>query len=151
MSPRPCLLSPPSLYAVGPLAGPVVAAACLIPHDVSIPGIADSKSITEEMRNEAYRHLTTNPQVIYHIVRVEHDEIDSINILQASLKAMRLAAEGVLKKVDTSYLTRSIALIDGPKIPKDMPIESQPVIKVLSLSLPSFPAPSQPCSTYPPG
>lgn len=126
--------------SLGPLAGPVVAAACLIPHDVSIPGIADSKSITEEMRNEAYRHLTTNPQVIYHIVRVEHDEIDSINILQASLKAMRLAAEGVLKKVDTSYLTRSIALIDGPKIPKDMPIESQPVIKVLSLS------PFLPCS-----
>jgi ribonuclease HII len=125
------------LTLLGPLAGPVVAAACLIPCGISIPGIADSKSITEEMRNEAYHHLTTNPQVIYHVVRIEHDEIDSINILQASLKAMRLATEGVLNQVEKSYLTRSIALIDGPKIPQDMPIESQSVIKVLS-SLPPF-------------
>jgi ribonuclease HII len=121
-------------FILGPLAGPVVAAACLIPCDINIPGIADSKSITEEMRNMAYHHLTTNPQVIYHVVRIEHDEIDSINILQASLKAMRLAAEGVLQKVENTYLTRSIALIDGPKIPQGMPIESLPVIKVISLS-----------------
>jgi ribonuclease HII len=97
---------------------------------LDIPGIADSKSITEEMRNEAYEQLTSHPQVVYHVVRIEHDEIDQINILQASLKAMRLAAEGLLKKLDQSYVSRSIALIDGPKIPQMMPIESQCVIKV---------------------
>jgi ribonuclease HII len=128
-----------SSRTLGPLAGPVVAAACFIPTDLEvIPGIADSKAITEAMRNEAYRHLTTNPQVVYHVVRIEHDEIDTINILQASLKAMRLAAEGLLKKVDSSYISRSIALIDGPKIPQLMPIESQCVIKVSSKVRPNL-------------
>lgn len=114
----------------GPLAGPVVAAACLIPDDVEIPGIADSKSITEEMRNEAYQHLTTNPDIFYHVIRIEHDEIDSINILQASLRAMKLAAEGLLSKVNNSYQSRSLALVDGPKIPEDMPVPTQCVVKV---------------------
>lgn len=76
--------------------------------------------------------MTTNPNVLYHVIRIEHNEIDSINILQASLKAMKLAAEGLLNKLDNSYRSSSIALVDGPKIPHDMPVETQCVVKVVS-------------------
>ncbi len=108
----------------------MVAAACFIRDDVEIPGIADSKSITEEMRNEAFQYLTTSPGVTYHIVRIEHSEIDSINILQASLKAMKLAIEGVLSKIDKDYPSHTLALIDGNKLPTDMPISAKSVVKV---------------------
>lgn len=133
------------LINIGPLAGPVVAAACTIEEGILIPGITDSKLIKEEMRDNAYEHLISNPGVSYHIVRIEHNEIDEINILQSSLKAMKLAVEGLLLKLNkkstnnSSTVIRSnvenqcIALIDGNKIPTNMPIPTVSIVKGDSL------------------
>jgi len=126
----------------GPLAGPVVAAACILDDDVDISGILDSKLTTEKSRVQTYEELIQHPGVVYEAVRIEHDEIDQINILQASLKAMRIAAEGAMRKKLESLLSTQegkgndsiekpsfIAMIDGPRIPTDMPMEAIPVIK----------------------
>ncbi len=96
---------------LGPLAGPVVAAACLIDKEVCIEGIIDSKATTEEGREETYLQLISNPGVKYSVIRIEHDEIDTINILQASLKAMKLATANVLKAIDIKHHIKYLALI----------------------------------------
>lgn len=49
----------------GPLAGPVVAAVCIIPEDVHIPGVDDSKKLSEEAREELYKALTTHPRITW--------------------------------------------------------------------------------------
>lgn len=93
------------------------------------------------MRDKAYEHLISNPGVTYHIVRIEHNEIDEINILQSSLKAMKLAVEGLLLKLNDKHNNKSnkkienksIALIDGNKIPVNMPIPTTSIVKGDSL------------------
>jgi ribonuclease HII len=69
----------------GPLAGPVVAAACMVPLDVHIEGIFDSKKLTEAQRELLYDQLTTNPKIIYSYHVVDHNRIDDINILEVTL------------------------------------------------------------------
>lgn len=94
----------------GPMAGPVVAAACHIPDGVFIPGINDSKQLTAESREEIYSKLSAHPDVSYSVGIIDHQIIDEINILQASIKAMIEAVDAI--KVTVDYL-----LVDGLKLP----------------------------------
>jgi ribonuclease HII len=75
----------------GCLAGPVVAAAVILPPQVEITAIQDSKSISEEKRLDARRHIEEQA-VAAAIAACSPDEIDDLNILQAALRAMRRAA-----------------------------------------------------------
>jgi len=72
----------------GPLAGPVVAAACILPARFSILGIDDSKKLSPEKRAHLFEKITSNPQVIYGVGIVSVEVIDEINILQATIQAM---------------------------------------------------------------
>jgi len=79
----------------GPLAGPVVAAAVILPQN--IPGIADSKTLTNEShREELYEKIMATPGVQWAVAVVDAKRIDAINILQASLEAMRFAAQALI-------------------------------------------------------
>lgn len=73
----------------GPLAGPVVAAACLIAEDLFFPGINDSKVLAPQKREELFEQLRI--KTTYGIGIISHEVIDSINILQATHQAMREA------------------------------------------------------------
>ena len=119
----------------GPLCGPVVAAAAWVAADSLIEhGIADSKATTEAQREATYEILVNHPGVKYAVVRIEHDEIDEINILQASLKAMRLACTGVLEQLQNEEEpldpATCLCLVDGNKCPQDMPVKTKCIIKV---------------------
>lgn len=89
----------------GPLAGPVYAAAVILPREVDIPGLNDSKKLTEKKR-EALFGIIIDQAAAYSIARVEAAEIDEIDILNARMKAMQLAIDGLSIKPD-------LALIDG--------------------------------------
>ena len=89
----------------GPLAGPVYAAAVILPREVDIPGLNDSKKLTEKKR-EALFDIIIEQAEAYCIARVEAAEIDDIDILNARMKAMQLAIDGLCQKPD-------MALIDG--------------------------------------
>lgn len=94
----------------GPLAGPVVAAACILPEKLFIKGINDSKKITQEVRERIYDTLTSHIDVIYSIAIVEAKIIDQINIHQASLLAMKQAIQKLI--VQPEFL-----LFDGAQHP----------------------------------
>ena len=89
----------------GPLAGPVYAAAVILPREADIPGLNDSKKLTEKKR-EALFGVITAGAVAYSIARVEAEEIDRTDILSARMKAMQLAIDGLAVRPD-------VALIDG--------------------------------------
>lgn len=116
----------------GPLAGPVVTAACFIAPGLHIDGINDSKQTTEEEREKMYEVLTSHPSVWWATAVVSHTEIDDVNILQATMNGMSRATIALLE-----YLKKSrkglkeiyFALIDGNRVPKDMPIDAEFVIK----------------------
>lgn len=74
----------------GPLAGPVVAAAVVLPPDCNLPGLQDSKALTEERREALYGSIT-ELALTWGVAQVEPDEIDRINILRATHRAMALA------------------------------------------------------------
>ena len=74
----------------GPLAGPVCAAAVILPPDCRIEGLNDSKKLTDKRRRELYDVIVENA-VAYGIAFASHQEIDEINILQATFLAMRRA------------------------------------------------------------
>ncbi|WP_339615005.1 ribonuclease HII [uncultured Gilvimarinus sp.] len=94
----------------GPLAGDVVAAAVILDPSAPIEGLNDSKKLTEKRRNHLFT-LIKERAMSYCIARASVAEIDSINILQASLLAMRRAVEGL--SVEPEHI-----LVDGNKIPK---------------------------------
>ncbi len=108
----------------GPLAGPVVACACILPLDCILPGLTDSKKCSPKKRDELYEALIHLPGVEYALSIVSHDEIDRVNILQATMNAM---SEAILK---LSQKTKCI-LIDGNKLPNNIPesIPSHAVVK----------------------
>jgi len=89
----------------GPLAGPVYAAAVILPREINIPGLNDSKKLTEKKR-EALFGIIIEQAEAYCIARVEAAEIDEIDILNARMKAMQMAIDGLAAKPD-------MALIDG--------------------------------------
>ncbi|MDN3507808.1 MAG: ribonuclease HII [Simkaniaceae bacterium] len=105
----------------GPLAGPVVAAACILPEGFSHPDLKDSKKLSPAKRKGIVQLLKMTPGFFYGIGVIESDEIDKINILQASLKAMVLAVRELTLLPD--YL-----LIDGNRTPL-IDIASEAIIK----------------------
>ena len=80
----------------GPLAGPVVAAAVILPENFRHKTLTDSKKLSEPHREEIYALLTSHPLIRWAAAVVERDEIDRINILRASHQAMRLAVAALL-------------------------------------------------------
>ena len=89
----------------GPLAGPVYAAAVILPRGLEIPGLNDSKKLTEKKRDALFG-VITEQAVAYSIARVEAAEIDEMDILNARMLAMQRAIDGLKVKPD-------MALIDG--------------------------------------
>jgi ribonuclease HII len=89
----------------GCYAGPVFAAAVILPADFFHPLLNDSKQVTEENRNLLRPYIEANA-LAWAVARVDHDEIDQINILRASFKAMHLA-------LDQLALRPRLLLIDG--------------------------------------
>lgn len=110
----------------GPLAGPVVAAACILPKIPLIPGINDSKKVPPEKREELFQRLTTDPRVTFAIGIVEVETIDRINILQATIQAMMNAVNGLA-------LLPDLLLIDAVRLPHPL-IPVTPLIKGDTLS-----------------
>lgn len=94
----------------GPLAGPVVAAAVILDPSNPIEGLADSKKLTQKRREKLFDEIKCK-SLAWCIARAEVDEIDELNILQASLLAMSRAVDGLQLKADH-------ALVDGNKLPK---------------------------------
>lgn len=89
----------------GPLAGPVYAAAVILPPYCEIEGLNDSKKLTEKKREALFDVIIDNA-VAYSIARVEAEEIDATDILSARMKAMQLA-------IDSLSVQPQMALIDG--------------------------------------
>lgn len=104
----------------GPLAGPVFAAAVILDPDRPISGLRDSKKLSEARRDALAEQIKANA-LAWSIAQCSEIEIDQLNILQASMLAMRRAVEG-LKIVPT------LALIDGNRCPV-MAIRSEAIIK----------------------
>ncbi|MDH3974470.1 MAG: ribonuclease HII [Deltaproteobacteria bacterium] len=101
----------------GPLAGPVVAAAVILPRGVDLPGVDDSKKLAEAKRDKLFTEIMGKALAVG-VGKAEADEIDEINILQATLKAMKRA-------VDSLSITPDYLLIDGINtIKKDIPQEA---------------------------
>lgn len=109
----------------GPLAGPVCAAAVVLPANLEIPGLNDSKKLTDKRRRELFP-VIQQKAIAYGIGLADHREIDEINILQATFLAMERAISQLCVRPD-------IALIDGNKT-KDFGIPTQTVVKGDSLS-----------------
>ncbi len=109
----------------GPLCGPVVAAAVILPTDVYIEGLNDSKKLSAK-RREALYDIITARATAYGIAEATPEEIDSINILNASMLAMRRAVERMAVKAD-------FALIDGNHS-RGFTIDTLPLVKGDSLS-----------------
>ena len=105
----------------GPLCGPVCCAAVVLKPDFVCDDINDSKKISEKKREKLFDIIIEN-SLAYSIVMVSPQEIDRINILNASLEGMKEA----VKSLD---LTPDIALIDGNKVPSDMPCKTESVVK----------------------
>ena len=89
----------------GPLSGPVVAAACILPAECEIPGLNDSKKLTPKQRDRLF-DTVREVAIAYAIGMASPEEIDQLNILNATMLAMRRAIEGLPVKAD-------FALIDG--------------------------------------
>ena len=109
----------------GPLAGPVCAAAVILPRGHQIPGLNDSKKLTDKKRRELFP-LIKEQAIAYGIGMANHEEIDEINILQATYLAMERAISQLEGKAD-------MALIDGNRA-KDFGMAVQTVVKGDSLS-----------------
>lgn len=109
----------------GPLAGPVCAAAVILPADIDIPGLNDSKKLSDKKRRELFP-IIQEKAVAYAIAFADHKEIDEINILQATYLAMERAISQLSIKPD-------LALIDGNRA-KDFGIPVQTVVQGDSLS-----------------
>jgi ribonuclease HII len=106
----------------GPLAGPVVAAACVFPEDLLMASINDSKQMTEEEREEAFEELMANDAVLKSICVVDHHRIDEINILEATMEAMASAVDGLSTHADW-------VLIDGNRVPTPLTDRAEAVVK----------------------
>jgi ribonuclease HII len=149
----------------GPLAGPVVVAAAIVPTD--LPGVIDSKQIKdEEDRERTYAVIMASPGVRWALAVVDAPTIDEINILQATLLGMRMAALALVsddaaghpivsapcvsirgcyvvrgftdhqgqqlieRSGDTSLIPEQVyALVDGNRLPQQMPCRAEPIVK----------------------
>ncbi|EKX45680.1 hypothetical protein GUITHDRAFT_48118, partial [Guillardia theta CCMP2712] len=108
----------------GPLAGPVVAAAVILPaeEEEMLRGIKDSKKMTEEEREACYETLTQSKKVTIGVSVIEHEVIDEINILQATMLGMSSAVKQLEEPPD-------FVLVDGNRCPSDLSAPSQAIVK----------------------
>ncbi len=109
----------------GPLAGPVCAAAVILPEGLVIEGLNDSKKLSDKKRRALY-DIIINQAVAYGIALVDEKTVDEINILQATFLAMRQAAEQLT-------VQPALALVDGNRAP-GLRVPVQTVVKGDSLS-----------------
>lgn len=105
----------------GCLAGPVFAAAVIVPPDFYHPLLNDSKQVVEDTRNEL-RIFIQNNAIAYSVAQVDHEEIDRINILKASFKAMHLALDKLKRRP-------KLLLIDGNRFTKYRRTKHECIIK----------------------
>ncbi|MDD7158078.1 MAG: ribonuclease HII [Firmicutes bacterium] len=103
----------------GPLCGPVVCACCVMPYDEMIDGINDSKKVSEKKREELFEAIK-NKAIAYSVSIVSPEEIDRINILNATKKGMAECVENIAVKPE-------LVLIDAVKL--DIPILTKSIIK----------------------
>lgn len=109
----------------GPLAGPVVAAAVILPEDFFLPGIDDSKKLTEKKRNE-YEEIIRRDALAIGVAMIHANEIDTINIYEATKKAMNAAIVSLevkpevllvdAMKLETPYIVESIIKGDSKSV-----------------------------------
>jgi ribonuclease HII len=111
----------------GPLAGPVTAAAVILPEGYHHDAVNDSKQLSESRREKVYEDLISDETVVWAWGQVEAGEIDRINILRATHLAMARAVEALSIQPD-------IALVDGREV-KGLPVPHRGVIKGDTLSL----------------
>lgn len=120
-----CLICGVDEAGRGPLAGPVCAAAVILPAELEIPGLDDSKKLSDKRRRELFP-IIKEKAICYGIGLADHNEIDEINILQATYLAMERALSQLCIKPE-------LALIDGNRA-KDFGIPVKTVIHGDSLS-----------------
>ena len=111
----------------GPLAGPVCAAAVILPEGAVIEELDDSKKLTEKKREKLY-DIIKETAVAYSVAYGTLEEIESVNILEATYLAMNLAIEGLNVKPD-------FALIDGNRVPRGINIPCETIVKGDSKSM----------------
>ena len=101
----------------GPFAGPVFAAAVILPEGLVIEGVKDSKKLSEKKREQLF-DVIKEQALAYCVASASVEEIETLNILQADMLAMKRAVEGLSVKAD-------FAMIDGNKTPQlDIPCEA---------------------------
>ncbi|KAF3361428.1 Ribonuclease HII [Chlamydiales bacterium STE3] len=110
----------------GPLAGPVTAAACIIPEGCFFPNINDSKKLSASQREALFCQITETPSIFFGIGIINHTMIDAINIYQATIQAMLLAVKNLVVKAD-------FLLVDGLSLPHE-DIPAKKIIKGDTLS-----------------
>ncbi len=105
----------------GPLAGPVCAAAVILPDDLVIEGLNDSKKLSEAKREKLY-DVIIEKAIAYSVAYGTLEEVEEFNILEATYIAMNRAVSGLSIKPD-------LALIDGNRIPKGATVPCKTVVK----------------------
>ena len=105
----------------GPLAGPVYAAAVILPLGAEIDGLNDSKKLTEAQREKLRERILSEPSILWGIGEVSAARIDEIDILRATWEAMALAASKVIPPAD-------FILVDGNPV-HGLPLPSQNLVK----------------------
>lgn len=105
----------------GPLAGPVVAAAVVLPIGYELPGLNDSKKLTARKREQLFEELMADARVLKCVATATVQEIDELNILRATHLAMARAAQGLPEPAD-------FCLIDGLPVP-GFPLPSANLVK----------------------
>ncbi len=111
----------------GPLAGPVTAAAVILPEGFHHEGVNDSKKLSERRRERVYEDLLAEGGVLWAWARVDAGEIDRVNILRATHLAMARAVAGLPLEPD-------VALVDGREV-EGLPVPHRGVVKGDGLSL----------------
>lgn len=111
----------------GPLAGPVCAAAVILPDECEIEGLNDSKKLSEKKREELFP-IIKEKAIAYAIAFGTVEEIEEVNILEATYLAMNRAIDSLEARAD-------YALIDGNRVPKGIKIPCETVVKGDSKSL----------------
>ena len=102
---------------VGPLAGPVVAAAVVLPTEVDLPGLNDSKKVPRKRREWLAERIREQAEA-WALGEVGPGEIDRVNILQASLEAMRRAVLGLTRKRQPDHVLVDARRIPGIEVPQ---------------------------------
>ena len=105
----------------GPLAGPVFAAAVILPVGLEIEGLNDSKKLSEKKRESLF-DVSISDASAYSVAYADHAEIDEINILNATFLAMTRAVNGL--KIPADF-----ALVDGNRVPKGLSVPCETIVK----------------------